>query len=340
MISNKRRTTKGRDFILAIMPQFMFYRVPADAKEMTFSALFFDCIRQLSDIGHSLAPLITNRTINLIKSESRIYKTEIPEPESLGDFIKLINGPRIGYPPHTMVPLYSAQTRPVVDLADFQHIVGTNPDADTLKVAHALMTIHLVVRQMSIAQETFKQANADLMHESRAPLEERPLCFIDAVQNLICIARLFEQGLSAQDIAAYNDYALLSYLRSEVDRKALLILAGMVACNIGLSAFEWVQEHLQPLRIDLPYQSSKLSAIALVKRGMSLEQRFFMTDGGEFSFHMGGAYKFKRWALFATEKLESGELEMCLFPLEVRFKRNDDGYDYVPGKVGMMAAIE
>jgi hypothetical protein len=105
IMNNKRRTTKARDFILAIMPQFSFYTVPGNAKDITFSALFFDCIRQLSAIGHVMAPLIIRRTINFIESNNRIWETEIPEPISLGEFVKLLNGPRISYKSsHYMLP--------------------------------------------------------------------------------------------------------------------------------------------------------------------------------------------------------------------------------------------
>jgi hypothetical protein len=40
--------TKPRDFILATMPQFRSYRVPKDAKKMTFLELFADCCTQFN----------------------------------------------------------------------------------------------------------------------------------------------------------------------------------------------------------------------------------------------------------------------------------------------------
>jgi hypothetical protein len=341
-LNNKRRTTKARDFILAIMPQFSFYTVPKDAKDMTFSALYFDCIRQLSAIGHVMAPLIIRRTINFIESNTCIWKSEIPEPASLGDFVKLLNGPRIGYPPRTMAPLYSANVRSVSDLHEMQHVIRSDPDEELLSLARGIVAVHLVVRQMSLSKQLFKLATGDLMHNVQCEPEDRTSgqeCFIDAVETLIAIARLVERGLGGEEIAAYNNYVLVTYLKSESDREALLILAAMIACNIGLGAFDWVLQHMQPLKVVLPHPEDKHSALALVSREVSLDKRFFLTEGGEFSFRMGGADRFKRWALFSTEQLEKGELEMCPFPLEIRFQERDDGHDYVPGAVGMMAAI-
>ena len=342
-MNNKRRTTKARDFILAIMPQFSFYTVPKDAKEMTFSGLYFDCIRQLSRIGHVMAPLIIRRTINFIESNTCIWESEIPEPASLGDFIKLLNGPRIGYAPRIMVSLYSASVRLVSDLHEMQHVVRSDADAELLSLARGIVAVHLVVRQIALSPQLFKLATGDLMHNVRSEPGDRASsqeCFIDAVRTLVAIARLSEQGLGGEAIAAHSNYVLVTYLKLESDREALLTLTAMIACNIGLSAFDWVLEHMQPLKVVLPVPGEKdHSALALVSRTFSLDKRFFLTEGGTFSFRMGGADIFKRWALFTTEHLEEGELEMCLFPLEMRFREWDDGHEYVPGPVGLMAAV-
>jgi hypothetical protein len=54
---------------------------------------------------------------------------------------------------------------------------------------------------------------------------------------------------------------------------------------------------------------------------------------------MGGGDPFKRWALFSTEHRERGELEMCVFPLEMRFRGPDGGHHYVPGSVGLLSGV-
>jgi hypothetical protein len=230
----------------------------------------------------------------------------------------------------------------VSDVADKEHIIGSDPDEELLNGCRAWLTIHLVVRQMSLSQQLFNIAKGDLMHIARSGTDERTSskeCFIDAVETLLTIALLLEQGLDRQELAAYNGFELITSLNSESNREAILLLAAMIACNIGLGAFDWAQENLQPVRVDLPYPGVQHSALALVSRAHSLNRRFFLTDGGQFSFRMGGADTFKRWALFSTERLESGDLDMCIFPLEVRFQQWDGGHEYRPGPVGIIAAI-
>ena len=57
-LTSTRHTSKPRDFILAIMPQYAFYRVPKDARKMTFSELFLECCRQLRDHDVGIAPFL------------------------------------------------------------------------------------------------------------------------------------------------------------------------------------------------------------------------------------------------------------------------------------------
>jgi hypothetical protein len=177
----------------------------------------------------------------------------------------------------------------VSDLEEVQHVIRSGADEELLNLGRGMMAIHLVVRQMSLSSELFKIATADLMHNARSEPEDRASSqqsLIDAVQTLIDIARLFEQGLGGEEITAYNSYVLVTYPTSESDREALHVLAAMIACKIGLSAFDWVLQHLQPLRTDLPYTGIKRSALALVSRAFSLNKRFFLTERGEFSVRM------------------------------------------------------
>ena len=99
--TSTRRTSKSRDFILAIMPQFKFYTLPEKAREMDFSSLFLDCVRQLEASGPtgSFAPLVTDYRINFLENTQERKQMEVPEPTCLGDFIKLLNGPHLTYPP-------------------------------------------------------------------------------------------------------------------------------------------------------------------------------------------------------------------------------------------------
>ena len=111
-----RRTSEPRDFILAIMPQYEFYTVPRNAKQMTFGQLFFDCCRQLEAVRETdlhLAPLLTSQ-FN-ITSGTPLPTDNIPEPACLGDLMKLLNGPRplLEVNPLRPIPLRQSQSHPV-----------------------------------------------------------------------------------------------------------------------------------------------------------------------------------------------------------------------------------
>ena len=124
-----RRTSKARDFILAIMPQYSFYTVPKDAKRMTFNELFKDCVHQLWKGGYPMQPMCRIQRIPLLDLSAPEYQfryddnihtdfpngrdetllqfplpqiPDHPEPACLGDLIKLFCGGKVTldfYPP-------------------------------------------------------------------------------------------------------------------------------------------------------------------------------------------------------------------------------------------------
>jgi hypothetical protein len=99
-IGSTRRTTKSRDFILAIMPQYAFYTVPANAKAMTFAQLFVDAFRQLEAKCDflELSPNVMG-TLDLEKGIVLALHHVIPEVIVLGELVKLLYGSsRVGYP--------------------------------------------------------------------------------------------------------------------------------------------------------------------------------------------------------------------------------------------------
>ena len=83
-----QQTSESRDFLLAIMPQFEEYRVPVNARHMSFGNLFADCCRQLGD--NEQVPrlaVFANTTFGQLKYAAR---DNVPEPKSLGDMAKLL----------------------------------------------------------------------------------------------------------------------------------------------------------------------------------------------------------------------------------------------------------
>jgi Heterokaryon incompatibility protein (HET) len=128
-IFSTRRTSKSRDFILATMPQYSFYRVPTNAKGLSFGQLFKDCVCQLMRAGFPVQPIIPRQPAKILDLAAPEYQfrydadddtafpagreetlhlfplprvVDGPEPACLGDLVKLFCGPRIVwefYPP-------------------------------------------------------------------------------------------------------------------------------------------------------------------------------------------------------------------------------------------------
>lgn len=92
------RASKPRDYILATMPQFEFYIVPANARHMTFPELYMDCFNQYRNFDGEwmFQPLLTGEqhlSMNEIAGHRLPPTQNIPQPDCLGDFVKLFGGP-------------------------------------------------------------------------------------------------------------------------------------------------------------------------------------------------------------------------------------------------------
>jgi hypothetical protein len=81
--TSPHRTSKPRDFILAIMPQYACYTVPINAKSVTFPELFIDCFSQLwmQNPDSELAPLVAGNI------GAKMTPDIIPDPVFLSDVI-------------------------------------------------------------------------------------------------------------------------------------------------------------------------------------------------------------------------------------------------------------
>ncbi|KAG6364686.1 hypothetical protein INS49_006290 [Diaporthe citri] len=95
-LSSARTSTKHRDYVLATMPQFPWYTVPIDAKRMSFGEIFQDLHTQASAQGHGFAfKILTSMTDGTAKDDPErawLPSLNLPEPQCLGDFLKLMGG--------------------------------------------------------------------------------------------------------------------------------------------------------------------------------------------------------------------------------------------------------
>jgi hypothetical protein len=113
--NSTRRTSKPRDFILAVMVRFVFYKVPENAKDMSFGELFVDCAHQARSIGFPLRPIITaGRDSTPVEAAHWPDLTDnIPVPTCLGDLLKLFDGPEVDKSPSPRC--HPVEVQPVTD---------------------------------------------------------------------------------------------------------------------------------------------------------------------------------------------------------------------------------
>jgi hypothetical protein len=88
-----RAATMSRDYIFATMPQFQWYHYPKAAETMDFDDIFADLRAQALAHGRNLRYRFLRGMVDPQLPENGEYgwlpATNVPEPRSLGDFLKL-----------------------------------------------------------------------------------------------------------------------------------------------------------------------------------------------------------------------------------------------------------
>ena len=90
---SQRAASKSRDYIYATMPPFPWYKYPTNAENMAFGELFMDLYNQAAENKHTFAPKILASMIQSSAtntSNAWLPSKQQPEPQCLGDFLKLL----------------------------------------------------------------------------------------------------------------------------------------------------------------------------------------------------------------------------------------------------------
>ena len=90
---SRRAASEPRDYIYATMPPFPWYKYPINAENMAFGGLFVDLYNQAAENRHTFAPKITASMIQSSATDTSkawLPSKQQPEPECLGDFLKLL----------------------------------------------------------------------------------------------------------------------------------------------------------------------------------------------------------------------------------------------------------
>ncbi|MCJ1233293.1 hypothetical protein MMC14_001248 [Varicellaria rhodocarpa] len=295
-------TSKSRDFILAVMPQYSFYILPKDARSMTFSQLFNDCFHQLEAkcTGSWLAPLIMARVDSVTGDYSGT--DNVPEPTYLGDLIKLCLGPRL---------------KLKKDLSSSIPIHQTQGYRVQVEKTTALRKDNIIQRIQHCARNSGMLWTTAQLGELRELSGEVDEVFPQAHESLRSASG--QQALAALKVLSRkcsNDRDVTSLLQEDffqsVDQDVLVHTAALISCGLGLSAFAWIKQNFIPVFVD--FRGMKF--LALVPNSVLQNDdrhRFFLVE--VYRYFGSGLLDSKRFGLLAWDQEdEPGSYKVCLFP--------------------------
>ena len=253
-----RRTTKARDFILAIMPQCYWYTVPSEAKRMTFGRLFFDMCVQAKKAGDEhFSPLITNRTPLMVDIIFDPTPTEdVPTPQTLFEFMSLLVGLQSGIrllPLPVHLAVYSVEIRNALE--DLNLPNAFDVIASTMRLSSPLWQSTLVANDTE---------DGLLAIRGRNPAEWD----INWHRDYFKILSLFFQlGLTAANMISAGSRNCIEAVRRHLERTfiredlhCLLRLASSVSCGFGIDTSNWSIQKLTPILIT--FRGSTVLALA------------------------------------------------------------------------------
>lgn len=237
--NSMRRTTKARDFILAILPQYGWYVAPPNIRGSSFGALWLDCCKQANASGNAFYPRITKGMIEPATSadDSRLATSIIPDPTCLGDFVKLFGGIMTEYP----IPHWGRE----VNELDLVEIDPGNIDLALAIIRDSMDFSHepwfFGVRGDLVQHGVFPYA--DLDNDLPADLDPEP----EARKGLGAMW----YGIFEQPVAMFGDWNYYRlWLTARCSRtycETLLRLAALLGCGLGVSAVAWSRDYLLPV---------------------------------------------------------------------------------------------
>jgi hypothetical protein len=311
--TSSRVTTNPRDFILAIMPQYHWYKLPPKAKSLTFGELFLDCCLQGQKYDEYLVrPLITDGRATLVDIIANPAPTsDVPTPKCLGDLVKLFLGPRL------VTPESARRNRVWVSHPiHVQQVMGVTSSQQAIDIIPGCMMFSEPLweeyrRFPSLGyepEETSKQSES-----SRTAVEPDRLELLTHMYFVKLLSqhpkrKEFKVGWERMEKWLLED-APGSYIDS------LLLLTALISCGLGANAYEWATQKLTTLLIN--FQDRSLLVLApnsLMKQYVDGECRFRIIQWNAGVLMMGksmphyGGYQ-APWEASCYTK--------CLFPWDV-----------------------
>jgi len=303
---SKRRTSKPRDFILAIMPQYDWYWVPEKARQMTFEELFLDaCVQATQKGAHMrprLGPLITAEwtdLINIVRNPAAT--TNIPIPECLGDMSRLVclNIPANDFPGWQEFEVEGQRLTDNLNGPEALEIVKTHMGAR---------------RSIKMWMNSFVQTfgvEADLewfVATDKRGQDEHEQQVIIKVLAYMCNLFILEREPTEAVVRKWERFKMLmnDYLSASCI-KSLLLYTAMVSCGLGISAYEWSKKNLTLLLV--AFRGVRRLALNFNDGGIDLDKCKYVLVQGRLG------------AIILACDEDSQRYSRCLFPPQNMFPK-------------------
>lgn len=316
-----RVTSKPRDFILAIMPQFKWYSVPPNAKQLKFGKLFLDCCKQASEKGVHLSPLISLEANSNTNNLPVLQASEnIPEPTCLGDFAKLLFGPSLVNP----IPLSLGKSE--TETVNVKPILGrTGPEAFEIIKNSILYSTERWVN--AVCGELFKYGDLperSIFHDEEAtgnPAERKngyePLSR-DIKNQLKILYFMYSRYRTTNPLNWYQWRGIYRWLVTTapqlyIDR--ILQQAALINCGLGVSALDWLKQNVDPIVVQ--FRGKEILALAARQDVEGYLRK-------ECEFRVVPAVTSAGWKRFILVAVYAGNpcaYNVGLFPSDVDFSR-------------------
>ena len=269
-LNSLRITSKPRDFILAILPQYGWYRAPPNVKRLTFGELWIDCVQQAEKHGFKFFPTVTKGLTGVTirdSDDSRSPSPEIPLPQNLGDFIKLFGSHEESLEPRGWgkfiadVNISRAENgkmtetiRLVKESMMFSQsewklahrgdlsLHGMDPvqQSETMMRMEAVEHRKDFIHQMSACErQMFLAAKSQVEKQYHRQTRDPRFQEIEGMK----ILNLMWTGLFEDDVPASHDW--LNFEKSLIEddpdgyQDTILRLTALISCGYGTSAFAW-----------------------------------------------------------------------------------------------------
>lgn len=252
-----RRTSKPRDFILAIMSTYKWHRAPQNSKTMKFGELYIDCVRQVSQHGIFFTPLFCFAPGNLGQIIFRPLPTaEIPPPVYFGDFIKLLSvesfSPVVHPDPEKNLASIISKS------VDAQRVIGAINELETKSLVQQCMLFDTTLWS-DFCKSTLKNPAWEECHWYEQPSKQD---WAIGFENLTVLDVLYLLYVSSPAISQTPEvdltpevYELVKSVRlSRKCMDSLLYLASIISCRVPVSSFVWIMQYFIPVKIEFTGQ--------------------------------------------------------------------------------------